>query len=664
MNTKPKHIWLAIALALPLAGCGAAGNAPSPTKALGGFRFAKSCEEIKSYARSFQEKVKQNPDRAVPIAAPAAPAAPSQGAGAPETAADTASAGGAVQQSDLAFPDLERGLLYTLASGQKELKIFRVSPSSQTKLAASLALDFFPAEVVATQAGNRAFAVVFGSNGGGYGVGPEPLPAQTLALSRGKAAAVESPPQTAPGGSGDSPVWGPPEEPMAVMALIEVSNPEQPKILREEQSPGYFLEARALSGQGKVVWITEHYVPVYIDPLSDNQILPNKSVRAGGGTNQVPLADCTQTYLYENPTLDPAYSPASLNEAVVSLLDLKQPEAEVVTQAIYSPAWRTLVAANPEHLFLAQNVDSDGTNDTELYQFQLDGNSLLALSASVALPGTVPNQFFLDEKDGTLRVFHHVQNFSPVCLDNCVAEGGGGGSIPVAAMKDQQSAAVGNYLSTYRQKGDQFELLGRSGPFEAEEVPYAARFVGTLGCVITFRQIDPLTCFTLKDPSQPTKLGELKIEGVSFHLEAVGEGLLLGIGQGSESGSVVANLFDISNPAQPSLAAQKKLNSGSYGYSPVFYDYRALGKDEALRNFAVPIEDEGGSTLALFSVDPLARKITSTASLHKSFSPEGPYDSFLRAFFFNDTLATVSSQQLDVFLRSNWSQLFSATLTN
>jgi len=182
--------------------------------------------------------------------------------------------------------------------------------------------------------------------------------------------------------------------------------------------------------------------------------------------------------------------------------------------------------------------------------------------------------------------------------------------------------------------------------------------------VVTYRQIDPLTCFALQDPSQPMKLGELKIEGVSFHLEALTDTLLLGIGQNGDN-AVVANLFDISNPALPSLAAQRVLSGGgSYAYSPVFYDYRALAKDESLRNFGVPIEEEGGSTLALISVNPATKQISSLGDLHKSFGQDGPYDSFQRAFFFSESLATVSYQQMEVFLRSNLSSVFSAPLTN
>lgn len=646
---KRKIFCLAMsALALSLAACGSgSGGTQTPTKALGSFRFAQSCEEIRSYARGYAERVKNFPDRVIPVAEPfAAPAAPTAG-GAPE-AADDAAQGGAVLQSDLAFPDAARGLLYALGRDKKSLKVFRVSPIAAPQLLASLELDFYPAEAVALQAGGRAFVALFGSTEGGYyyGDGPVPLPAQTVV-------APEIYPNLV--------------EPKSVMALVEVTQPEQPRLLREEQSLGYFLEARALTGAGKILWVTERHVPIYLEELKDEQILPNKSWRGSLGEGQGPVVDCTQVYLYENPSLDPAYSPGSLNAAVVSILDLNESGAEVRSQAIYSPAWRTLIAANPERLFLAQNVDFGEGLGSELYQFELgSGPSLLAISAATSVPGNIPNQFFLDEKDGVLRVFHHVQNFSPICMDDCVAVGAPGaaeGGAPGAAMKAQQAEAAGNYLSTYRKVGEKLELLGRSGPFEADEVPYAARFVGGLGCVITFLQIDPLTCFDLKDPAHPLKLGELEIEGVSFHLEAITDTLLLGIGQGGANGSVVANLFDIRDPSRPKLARQRVLSGpGEWAYSPVFHDHRALGQDPTRRHFAVPFEDASGSTLALFSVDPTTLQIGALGDLHKPFTEQGPYDSFLRAYFFADGLATLSSEKLEVFAREGLAPVFASPL--
>ena len=151
------HYFTLAALAWAQMACGS-GQAPQPTpKTLGLFRFAQSCEEVKSYARGYAERIKNFPDRVLPVAEPFAAPEATAGGAAPE-AADNAGQGGAVLQSDLAFPDPARGLLYALGQGGKKLKVFRVSPAASPQLLATLDLDFYPTEVVAAQAGGRSFA--------------------------------------------------------------------------------------------------------------------------------------------------------------------------------------------------------------------------------------------------------------------------------------------------------------------------------------------------------------------------------------------------------------------------------------------------------------------------------------------------------------------------
>ncbi len=638
---KTNSIWIGLGMIFFLTSCsgGQADGPQTKNKTLGTFRLAQSCEEVTSYARSYSDRSRQYPNKVVPLTQPVAAIPSTQPSGPALEGNAPAADAGAVTQSDIAFPDAERGLLFTLDLA-KHLKIFRVSPAAQTQLLATVSLDFYPSELVTLGAQQRYYAVLFGSSETIYGGGVV-------------AEAVVDPGF---------------EEPKTVMALFDVTDPQQPTLVKEETAPGVFLEARALTGQTKVVWVTQRFVPIYLEDLKDSQILPDKTVRNGASQEQAPLTPCNQTLLYDNPTLDPGYSSASLNETVVALLDLGGGQPSVSSQALYAPAWRTLLAANPAHLFLAQNVDGPERTDTELYQFDLQSSSsVLALSAAAAVPGEILNQFFIDEKNEVLRVFHHVQTIQPVCLDACVGgQGGGAPGVATAAMKvETVSEKVGNYLSTYKQNGTNLDLLGRSGPFEAEESPYAARFVGTLGCVITYRQIDPLTCFSLQDPAQPTKVGSLEIAGVSFHLETITDNLLLGIGQGKQNSGVVANLFDISNPAQPNLAAQRVLSSQmEWASSPVFYDYRALGVDSSRRNFAVPIDHSTGTAIALFSVDPGSKQILGQGLIQKTISPDGSYDSYQRAYFFDDTMAALSYQELEVLLRSDGSSIFSSPLTN
>jgi uncharacterized secreted protein with C-terminal beta-propeller domain len=103
------------------------------------------------------------------------------------------------------------------------------------------------------------------------------------------------------------------------------------------------------------------------------------------------------------------------------------------------------------------------------------------------------------------------------------------------------------------------EALGKPG-----EQIYATRFLGDKAYLVTFRTTDPLYILDLSDPTDPSIISELKINGYSDYLHPVGENLVLGIGkdaipaktgQGDPRGAwyqgVKLSLIDVSDPKQP-----------------------------------------------------------------------------------------------------------------
>ena len=119
--------------------------------------------------------------------------------------------------------------------------------------------------------------------------------------------------------------------------------------------------------------------------------------------------------------------------------------------------------------------------------------------------------------------------------------------------------------------------LGRVGGLGKGERVYAVRFIGDIGYVVTFRQVDPLYMLDLTAPSRPAVRGELKIRGYSAYLHPLGGGLLLGVGQdATDEGRVVgaqASLFDVSD-----LRSLKRLDAFSLGkgWSEAEQDHHAF----------------------------------------------------------------------------------------
>jgi uncharacterized secreted protein with C-terminal beta-propeller domain len=213
-----------------------------------------------------------------------------------------------------------------------------------------------------------------------------------------------------------------------------------------------------------------------------------------------------------------------------------------------------IVYASPESLYVAteQWVDRPDPNKpttqqtgvtTALHKFDISSPSKTYYRASGRVPGYLLSQWSLSEYRGILRV---VSTETPAWW---------------GAGDESES-----FLTTLRQNGDALVQAGRVGNLGKGERVYAVRFVGDVGYVVTFRQIDPLYTVDLSDVDRPRVLGELKIAGYSAYLHPIGDDLLLGIGQDADQQGrrlgVQLSIFDVSNLRRPTLLHHAPLGPG------------------------------------------------------------------------------------------------------
>lgn len=148
----------------------------------------------------------------------------------------------------------------------------------------------------------------------------------------------------------------------------------------------------------------------------------------------------------------------------------------------------------------------------------------MEVSATGMVPGTLLNQFSLDEYQGNLRV--------------AVTVGGSwmfGGS--------QESAN-----DVYVLDGN-LNTIGAVTDMGITERVYSARFMQDKGYVVTFRQTDPFYVLDLSNPASPQLAGELKIPGYSSYLHPIAKDKIIGIGK--EGDKVKVSIFDATDPADP-----------------------------------------------------------------------------------------------------------------
>ena len=174
---------------------------------------------------------------------------------------------------------------------------------------------------------------------------------------------------------------------------------------------------------------------------------------------------------------------------------------------------------------------------TRIHRFDLGSGPVADYAGSGEVPGWLVNSYALSEFDGHLRV-----------ATTSDAAGFGG----------ELDSGI-HVLSIAAGPGDS-QTLDETGSVRGlgiGETIQAVRFMGTLGYVVTFRQVDPLYVVDLADPGSPRVEGELKIPGFSTHLHPVGAGRLVGIGfAGTDDGRITGtqvSLFDVEDVQAPAL---------------------------------------------------------------------------------------------------------------
>ena len=187
---------------------------------------------------------------------------------------------------------------------------------------------------------------------------------------------------------------------------------------------------------------------------------------------------------------------------------------------------------------------------TSVHRFDISGDAAAYASSGEVL-GVTRNQFSLSEHNGYLRIV-----------------------TTVGDPWGEESESQVRVLST---DGDVLMEVGSVGDIGRGENVQSVRFVGDVGYVVTFRQIDPFYTIDLSDPTNPEILGELKIPGFSSYLHPISDTLVLGVGsdadpEGRVTGAKVS-LFDVSDLTEPLEVA---VWTAPDGWNDIGWDHRAF----------------------------------------------------------------------------------------
>jgi hypothetical protein len=399
------------------------------------------------------------------------------------------------------------------------------------------------------------------------------------------------------------------------LTVLDVEQ-DAPAVLRESYLEGYYVSSRSHDGVVRAVIQDNYKVPsldgVYIEYFTpfgepyrqrdiDAQVdawlertlwavtetelddwLPRQFTSVDGEVVAAPR-DCSDYY---QPDLDLSRSGVTQ----IFSLDVGSDDGSSPLDAATVLARAERVYQNERVVLLAQtdygSFETNYSETTNLHRFDLDGDGV-AYTASGQLPGYIQSQFSLDEHEGTIRV--------------STTENRWGGGM------DGQAVGPKNRVFTLDTEAGSLDVMGQTEVFGAGEQIFATRFIGDLGYVVTFRQVDPLFVVDLSDPSAPAVVGELHIPGFSNFLFPLDDTHLFAIGRdATETGvtlGVALKIFDISDPSAPSVA-HEYVYSGE-AYSDANFDHHAMTFHPDGGRIAFPLTDwrTGQSSIEVLDVD-------------------------------------------------------------
>ena len=352
------------------------------------------------------------------------------------------------------------------------------------------------------------------------------------------------------------------------VSVIDVHNPAAMHVTGSLDIDGSYLSARLVGGVARIaISSTPHDLP-FTTPQDETPAAVQQSLAHNRDVVRTSTADkWLPTYrlldgaghVRAGGQLVPcsaAYHPPSFSgfgSVSVLTLDADHPDRSPSTsvmgdgQIVYASTTRMYIGTNEWGVVQDQTVQP--TSKSLIHEFDISDPKEARYLVSGQVRGTVLNQFSMSEDKGVLRV------------------------ATTDALPSSES-----FVTALKDNGQTLGQIGQVGGLGKGQRIYAVRFIGDVGYVVTFRQVDPLYSVDLSDPTRPRVVGALELQGYSAYLHPIGPGLLFAIGHdidtnSNEPNSVSVSLFDVSNPAAVKLLQHRSFGQG---YSPVDNDHHAF----------------------------------------------------------------------------------------
>lgn len=384
-----------------------------------------------------------------------------------------------------------------------------------------------------------------------------------------------------------------PYDRQSVKAVIyDLTNKSSIKKLREVELEGNYVSSRKIGSSLYLIankWINTPYL-LEQDKDKQQQAAPAYRDSADG--------EAFKSLPYDQIRYFPdAVVP---NYLVIGGLDLSTPNGQLQVTSYVGSGDNVYASENNLYVAMRAYHANDRAQDstamkkmavnpnvnvnTSIYKFKLDSGMVQSV-ANGKVPGTILNQFSMDEHKGSFRIATTTGDMW---------------------RTDENTSKNNVYILDAS-----MNVSGKLEGLAPGERIYSTRFMGDRAYMVTFKKVDPLFVLDLHDPAAPQMLGKLKIPGYSDYLHPYDEMHLIGFGKDAveatnewdPKGSTTAfyqglkiAMFDVTDVANP--VEMFKESIGDRGTdSELLRNHKALlfSKEKNLLAFPVSVAENNNN---------------------------------------------------------------------
>lgn len=309
----------------------------------------------------------------------------------------------------------------------------------------------------------------------------------------------------------------------------------------------------------------------------------------------------------------------------VSSVNVTKPDKKVQSQSYLGNGQEIYMSS--ESLYISAQTGLK----TNIYKFILDNGNVI-YNTKATVPGTLVNQFSMDEFNGNFRI----------------------------ATTYRENGTLMNGMFIFDRAMIERGSVTEIAP--TEQI-YSVRFVGNKAYMVTFRNTDPLFVLDLGDIDNPKILGKLKIPGYSTYLHPVDENNILGFGMDADENGTLSGmkmaLFDVSEVENPKQKFVEKIGERNTS-SPLINNHKALLYMPGKNLLAFPVNEynkhstESRPVAKIYSFD-IERGFDLRGEIHhideEDILKSGdnyyfPHREIERIIYANDSLFTISSKKI------------------